>query len=73
MSYKGGANSSAKAEVETAEEVEGVVEEEGVEVVDLKERMLLQRILMQNWMLTMKWYENFPCISSNMKSSFSSE
>lgn len=37
--YIGGVNSSAKAEVETAEEVEGVVEEEGVEVVDLKERM----------------------------------
>lgn len=57
----------AKAEVETEDEVEGVVEEEGGEVVDLKERMLLQKILMQNWMLTMKWYEMFLCIFSKTK------
>lgn len=44
----GGVSSLAKAEVVTAEEVEGVAEGEGAEVVVLKERMLLQRILMQN-------------------------
>lgn len=44
----GGVSSLDKAEVVTAEEVEGVAEGEGAEVVVLKEQMLPQRILMQN-------------------------
>lgn len=44
----GGVSSLDKVEVVTAEEVEGVAEGEGAEVVVLKEQMLPQRILMQN-------------------------
>lgn len=48
------------AEVETVEEVEDVVEGEGAEEGDFKGQMLLLRILMQSWMLTMKRYKSFP-------------